>query len=145
MKPGRTFKILKDIMKNTHTDKIIGIYVVFVVACALLIWALDPGVNRFGDALWYCYSVLSTAGFGDVVVTGFLPRILSVLVTVYTIFVVAIVTGVVVNYYNQMTELRNRETIAAFMDKLERLPELTKEELADLSERVSNFRNNKNV
>lgn len=140
MKPGRTFKILKDIMKNTHTDKIALGYFVFVIVCALLIWATDPGIHRFVDGLWYCYSVISTTGFGDVVATGFLPKILSVLVTIYSTFVLAIVTGVVVNYYNQVTELRNKETIAAFMDKLERLPELSKEELTELSERVSNFR-----
>ena len=140
MKKRGTIRVLKNVLKNTHTDKIIAIYLIFVLICAALIWLLDPGINRFADALWYCYSVLSTAGFGDIVATGFLPKILSVLVTVYTIFVVAIVTGVVVNYYNQIAQLRNKETLAAFMDKLEHLPELSKEELEDLSERVIHFR-----
>lgn len=140
MKPKRTFKILKDIMKNTHTDKIALGYFVFVMVSALLIWVTDPGIHRYVDGLWYCYSVISTTGFGDVVATGFLPKILSVLVTIYSTFVLAIITGVVVNYYNQITQLRNKDTLVAFMDKLERLPELTKEELADLSERVRHFR-----
>lgn len=140
MKKKNTISVIKSILKNTHTDKIIIIYVIFVLLSALLIWLTDPGIHRLLDALWYCYSVVSTAGFGDVVATGILSRIISVCVTVYTIFVVAIVTGVVVNYYTRINDIRNKETLEAFMDKLECLPELSKEELTDLSERVSHFR-----
>ena len=140
MNPKKKITIIKNIMKNTHTDKIIEGYLIFVVVSALLIRILDPAVNHFGDALWYCYSVLSTAGFGDIIATTFLTKIISVLVTIYTTFVVAIVTGVVVNYYMKVNSIRDKETIGAFMDKLEHLPELSKEELEELSRRVVLFR-----
>ena len=98
-------------------------------------------INRYGDALWYCYAVLSTAGFGDIVAITFIGKLVSVLVTIYTIFVVAIVTGVVVNYYGQIVEMQRRETAMMFLDKLERLPELSKEELEDISKRVKKLGN----
>lgn len=101
---------------------------------------VEPDINRYGDALWYCYAVLSTAGFGDIVAMTFVGKLVSVLVTIYTIFVVAIVTGVVVNYYGQIVEMQRRETAMMFLDKLERLPELSKEELEDISKRVKKFR-----
>ena len=72
-------------------------------------------------------------GFGDIVAITFIGKLVSVLVTIYTIFVVAIVTGVVVNYYGQIVEMQRRETAMMFLDKLERLPELSKEELEDIS------------
>ncbi len=131
---------LKNIMKNTHTDRIVLGYLLFVFVSALLIMITEPKIDNYGDALWYCYAVISTAGFGDVVVTGVLPKIISVLVTIYSIFIIAIVTGVVVNYYNQLISVRNKETLNAFMDRLEHLPELSDEELAELSERVMLFR-----
>ena len=99
---------------------------------------VEPDINHYGDALWYCYAVLSTAGFGDIVAITFIGKLVSVLVTIYTIFVVAIVTGVVVNYYGQIVEMQRRETAMMFLDKLERLPELSKEELEDISKRVKN-------
>ena len=52
--------------------------------------------------LWYCYEVISTAGFGDVVAVTFIGKMCSVLLTIYSLFVVAIATGVVVNFYTQM-------------------------------------------
>lgn len=102
--------------------------------------ACRTDIHRYGDALWYCYAVISTAGFGDIVTVTLIGKICSVLLTIYTIFVVAIVTGVVVNFYTQLVEMQQKETLAMFMDKLERLPELSKEELEHISQKVRKFR-----
>ena len=64
----------------------------------------------------------------------------SALLTIYSLFVVAIATGVVVNFYTQMVELQRKETLAMFMDQLERLPELSREELENISRKVRQFR-----
>ena len=42
-----------------------------------------------------------------------------------------------------MKKLREKESSAKFLDDLERLPELSKEELTALSERVKNFNKKK--
>ena len=62
------------------------------------------------------------------------------MVTVYSLIVIAVITGVIVNYYMQMLELKNKETLAAFLDRLEHLPELSEKEIAELSEKVKKFR-----
>ena len=56
------------------------------------------------------------------------------------LFAFAIATGVVVNFYTQMVELQRKETLAMFMDQLERLPELSREELENISRKVRQFR-----
>ena len=80
------------------------------------------------------------SGFGDVVAVTFIGKMCSVLLTIYSLFVVAIATGVVVNFYTQMVELQRKETLAMFMDQLERLPELSREELENISRKVRQFR-----
>ena len=132
--------ILRIILKQTHTDRIIEGYIGFVLLSALGIWIFEPMIHSYADALWYCYAVISTAGFGDVVVTSFLAKLISVIVSVYSVFVIALLTGVVVNYYTEIMNRRRKETIEAFMDKLEILPELSKEELTEMSEQVKRFR-----
>lgn len=134
----KKLKLLWMILKRTKATQILSGYIVFLFASAAIIQLVEPDINRYGDALWYCYAVLSTAGFGDIVAMTFVGKLVSVLVTIYTIFVVAIVTGVVVNYYGQIVEMQRRETAMMFLDKLERLPELSKEELEDISKRVKN-------
>lgn len=136
----RRLKVLAGILKRTQADKILVGFIVFLFAVAAVIELAEPDINRYGDALWYCYAVISTAGFGDVVAVTFIGKICSVLLTVYAIFVTAIVTGVVVNFYTQMVEMQRKETLAMFMDQLERLPELSKEELESISQKVRKLR-----
>ena len=128
------------ILKRTRADKIIIGFIVFIFAIAAVIQLVEPDINRYGDALWYCYAVISTAGFGDVVAVTFIGKMCSVLLTIYSLFVVAIATGVVVNFYTQMVEMQRKETLAMFMDQLERLPELSREELENISRKVRQFR-----
>ena len=136
----KNLKILWRILKHTHADRILFGFVLFLLADAAVIQIAEPGIDRYGDALWYCYAVISTAGFGDIVAVTLIGKTCSVLLTIYTLFVVAIVTGVVVNFYTQLVELRRKETLTAFMDKLEHLPELSKEELETISKNVKKYR-----
>lgn len=136
----KKLKLLWVILKRTKATQILLGFVLFLLAAAGVIQLVEPDINRYVDALWYCYAVFSTAGFGDIVAVTFIGKVISVLITIYALFVVAIVTGVVVNYYSQIVELQRRETMMMFMDKLEHLPELSKEELEDISKRVKNFR-----
>ena len=138
----KRLRVLRNILVRTKTDKILIAYVVFVLLSALLIVLFDPAITSYADALWYCYAVISTAGFGDVVATTFVSKILSLLVTMYSTIVIAIVTGVVVNFHTQIIEMQQKETITAFMDKLEHLENMSKEELKEISAKVKKFNDN---
>lgn len=135
----KRLRILRMILKQTHADRILLSFILFILVDALVIF-LAEGNIRYVDALWYCYQVISTIGFGDVLTTTFISKICSVLLTVYSLFVIAIVTGVVVSFYTEISKMRQKETITAFMDKLERLPELTEEELKAISEKVKRIK-----
>ncbi len=139
----KKLRILKSILVRTHTTQILFSFLLFIFADALVILLVEPEINTYGDALWYCYAVISTAGFGDIVVSTLIGKIASVLLTVYALVAIAIVTGVIVNYYNQIIQIRQKETLAAFVDKLEHLPELSREELAEMSEKVKRFMDKK--
>lgn len=134
--------MLKNILVRTKTHQILIAYAVFVLCSALVIQIVEPDINHYIDALWYCYAVVSTTGFGDVLVTTILSKVLSLLVTIYSTLVIAIVTGVVVNFYTEITELQKKETLTAFMDKLEHLDQMSEEELKEISSQVKKFNNN---
>lgn len=97
----RKLKIFNLVMKRTKAYKVLSGLVLFVLAAALIIMLVEPEINTYFDALWYCYAVISTIGFGDIIVTSVIAKVLSVLLTVYSLFVLAIATGVVVSFYNQ--------------------------------------------
>lgn len=136
----KRLRILGTVLKKTKADKIILGFVAFFFIAALIVLIAEPDIERYGDALWYCYSVFSTVGFGDIVATTFITKIISVLLTIYTLFAVAVVTGVVVSFYNSCVEQQFKESKEAFLDKLQRLPELSKEELETIAQKARKWK-----
>lgn len=129
----RKLKVIGFVLRETGADRIIAGFLAFMLVCATVIALIEPGIHTWGEALWYCFTVVSTIGFGDIVVHTLLSRALSVLLSVYAVVTVAIFTGVIVNAFNRVVELRQQESITAIVDKLDRLPEMSKEELTQLS------------
>ncbi|MCR5137981.1 MAG: potassium channel family protein [Oscillospiraceae bacterium] len=139
----RRLQILRRVLRETGAYSIWSGFLIQFFISAAVIWLREPEIHRYGDALWYCYAVVTTIGFGDVVAQHFLSRLLSVLLSISAALVIALVTGVVVNYFNQITALRQKDSLMALMDKLERLPELPREELEQIALRAKQFSNQK--
>ena len=132
----KKLKILRGVLQRTGASKLLFAFLLFFLADAFVIMLAEPGIQTYGQAIWYCYSVFSTAGFGDLVTVTTLGRILSILLTVVTILVVALVTGVIVAFYNDMVSVKYKASKAEVLDELEHLDELSKEELRELSEKI---------
>lgn len=136
----KKMKVLWRVMKQTRASEILLSYLVFVCVDAFFIFLIDPAIHSYGNALWYCCAVIFTAGFGDLVATVVLSKIATVILMIYSVIVVAIVTGVIVNFYSQLIRIRQENTLEALIEKLEKLPELSKEELEELSLSVKRIR-----
>ena len=132
----RKIRLIRRILKHTGADKVVFGFVGFMLLTALVIWACEPEIHTYREALWYCFTVVSTIGFGDVVVRTPISRGLSVALSIYAIVTLAIFTGVIVNYYTQLVELRQQESLANIMEKLEHLEKLPKQELEELSNQI---------
>lgn len=136
----KKLRILRMVLKKTGATRVLLGFLAFLLVTAAILWAVEPGMTTYREALWYCYAVISTAGFGDFVAVTFVGRVCSILVTIYAIFVIGIVTGVVVSYFQQTVQVQFEESKMAFLDKLERLPELSKEELEEMAAKARKLR-----
>ena len=127
------------ILKRTGTLKMLVSFIVFYCAASVAMWLFEPDVHTIGDGFWYCFAATTTIGFGDIVALTRFGRLITVLVAVYGIVVTAMIPGVVVSYYMEFLKIKEKETISLFLEKLEHLPELSKEELAELSDSIKKF------
>jgi len=128
------------IIKITKMDKILSSFIIFIVFSSFIFAAVEPNIHSFRDGIWYSFSVFSSCGFGYIVAVTTLGRILSVVIGVYSIFVIALVPGVVVSYYIEFMHIKKGETVSMYMDKLENLPNLSKEELESISDEIKKKR-----
>ena len=65
---------------------------------------------------------------------GRLPYLLA-----NSIAIVAVFTGIIAGFYVELMKAKSRDSARRFLDDLERLPEMSKEELEELSERARRF------
>ena len=93
---------LKKIVKKTYAAEILFGIVLLIVAFSLVLPHLEEGIGTFGDAMWYCFAIVTTIGFGDYSATTTVGRILSVILGLYGIIVVALITSIIVNFYGEM-------------------------------------------
>ena len=126
------FPLLCKIIHTTH--------VAVLLLVAFGVWQVEPDITTFSDGLWYCFAASTTIGFGDIVAVTAVGRILTVILVLYGIFVIALIPGVVVNYFVEFNKIRYNESLLMFMDRLEHLDTLSKEELREISQDIRNFR-----
>ena len=136
----QTRKLLRQSFKISGAARIFCMYGIFFVAVAIVIHMIDPGISTFGEALWYCFETATTIGFGDVHVVTKAARILTIILSVYSIAAVAIFTAVITNFFIESAKVRVKDSVQAFLDDLEHLPELSKEELQVLSDKIKKYR-----
>ncbi len=101
-------KLLVNILVKTHAfDALVGL-LAFIIAFSFMIPVVEPNITNFWDAMWYCFTVVTTIGFGDFYATTVVGRILTVVLGIYGIVVVAILTSVVVNFYNEVSKDKDK-------------------------------------
>ena len=136
----KKWRLLRGVLRKTHTYKIIVAFFAVFFLIALIIWLNDPAVHTYRQSIYYCFMIASSVGNGDVIVSTTLARILTMFLSVYSLFAIAIVTGVVVSYYNAYTQMQFRDSIENVTEKLEQLPDLSEDELREISDAVKKFR-----
>lgn len=130
------FKLLSFILKTSGMTKVLSSFLIFFLISAIIIWFVDPNVEDFFDAIWFCFAVVTTIGFGDIVVTNFVARIVAIVLAVYGILVIAIITGVIVYYISEILKIKGTKSASQFLFDLQNLDKLSQEELKELSARI---------
>lgn len=136
----KKLRLLWKVIKFCYADRITLIYLGTLTASAVLLSSFDPAFNGFGSAVWYLYSVITTSGFGDIIPVTFFGKVVTLIVGLFSLFMVALLTGVVVNAFTEFSKAKRNESVTQFIDQLERLPELSKEELQKISDKVKKIR-----
>ena len=136
-------RMLRNAFKTAGADKIISGYLIWFFAAAVPIWIWEPQINTYADSLWFCFASATSIGYGDFAAVTVVGRIITVLLSVYSIAVIAIFTAVITSFFSDLARFRANDSAREFMDELEHLPELSKEELEDLSRRVKEFQKQK--
>ncbi|MGI6756097.1 MAG: potassium channel family protein [Atopobiaceae bacterium] len=131
-------KVFWGVMRRMRVNTILVGYAVFLAMCSVLLRVLEPQTfSSIGGSLWFLFETITTIGYGDVVPTTAACRVIAVLAGLSALVIVGLVTGVVVDFYTELNRVRQNESLAAFDDRMQRVSELSKEDLVQLVKELS--------
>lgn len=136
----RKLKLLQKILRVTGMWHLIMGFLTFFLISGFVICVFEPSINHYEDALWYLFASFTTIGYGDFAATTLIGRIATVIVSFYGILIVAFIPAVVIGYMTEVTKMKAKQSLVEFIDELENLPNLSKEELVKLSEQIKKYK-----
>ena len=113
-------KVLLKIIVNTFSLEILFGLLTMTVCFSLVFMKMEPDINTFPDALWYCFAIITTIGFGDFAAVTPVGRILSVILGFYGIIVIAVITSIVVNFYNETSGKHDKKEFKEIQNEEEK-------------------------
>ena len=132
-------RMIGKIIRQAGLGHITVVFFVLFFLCALGIKLTSPEVGTLGDSLWLCFQSMTTIGFGDLPTYRPACRAILVFLSLVSVFYLAVVTGVVVAYCNQLIQTQSKNIVVKLAYDLEHLDELSKDELREISHRAKEF------
>lgn len=133
-------RLLWIVFKRSGAWMAIAIFVGSVLLCGLMVQIAEPEIDSYGDALWFLWAVATTVGLGDYTAVTTVGRVASVICSLFAVVCTSISTAVIVDFFNEERHYQRNEALSEFLDKLEHLPDLSEDELRDISKRVRKLR-----
>lgn len=136
-----SFRILWRCVRAVDADGILIGYAAFLAVCCGILRVWEPETfPSYGSAVWYVFQTITTIGFGDAVAQTPLCRAITIAIGLSALLIVGLTTGIVVNYFSEIVRARRNESFLAFERNLERLTELSPEELEDMQRHYAAFK-----
>ena len=110
-------KVLFKIIVSTFSLEVLFGLLTMIVCFSIILTSIEPNIESFPDALWYCFAVVTTIGFGDIVAVTPAGRILSVMLGLYGLIVVAVITSIIVNFYNATAGKQDQKELDEIKDE----------------------------
>ena len=103
----------QNIVRRTYAAEILFGLLMLILSSSWILTFMEEGIATYKDALWYCFALVTTIGFGDITAVTDLGRTISVVLGIYGIIVVALITSIIVNFYGEIKKTRPGEETEA--------------------------------
>lgn len=93
------FESIDFFLKRTHLDEIVGATLIVVLASTLALYLFDSSINSLFDSLWFVLSTITTVGYGDILPSSGVGKIIGLFVLIVGVLIFSAVTGAMATYF----------------------------------------------
>lgn len=112
---------------------ILGNFILFI--CATLFWkfelGVNPTVNSYWDALWWGVTTVTTVGYGDIIPTTDVGRLISMFLMIVGVTFFLSFTAILVSFYfhiiNEDTRLTEKLLLQKIYDLEQKMDSIEKQ------------------
>ena len=136
----KSVQLFWNTIKAVGAQSIFLYYLLFLaLLCALISFVEPTTFPTFYSAVWYCFQVITTIGFGDNTPVGIPAQLITIVMGMSSLFIVALITGVVVNFFNERISMMRNDSFIEFGYRMTHLTQLNPEQLANLERDFKTF------
>ena len=133
------FSLLETIFNSRRLRTILGALIFFVCIFGYVFFLTEPGVNTFGDGIWWALVTVTTVGYGDITPSTTLGRFVASALMFLGLGLIATVTAIVSAKFTQnFVDTHTNDDVLKKLEELEseieNLKELEKDELEKLDD-----------
>jgi voltage-gated potassium channel len=135
---------LRGILKTNGLQYVLVFTAILVLLGAISIFTLEPGMETFGDALWWSLVTATTVGYGDISPESSGGRIVAAILMLVGIGMIGMVTGSIATYFvsrlssdNETKKSVASEQIDYVKTKLDELESLNQDDVAALNKIIT--------
>ena len=143
------FSLLETVFNSRRLRTILGALIFFVCIFGYVFYITEPGVDTFGDGIWWALVTVTTVGYGDITPSTTLGRFVASALMFLGLGLIATVTAIVSAKFTQnFVDTHTNDDVLAKLEELEseieKLKELEEDELEKLDDLDSEIQDIKN-
>ena len=133
------FSFLETVFNSRRLRTILGALIFFVCVFGYVFYITEPGVDTFGDGIWWALVTVTTVGYGDITPSTTLGRFVASALMFLGLGLIATVTAIVSAKFTQnFVDTHTNDDVLAKLEELEseieKLKELEEDELEKLDD-----------
>ena len=142
------FNLLETVFNSRRLRTILGALIFFVCIFGYVFYLTEPGVNTFGDGIWWALVTVTTVGYGDITPSTTLGRFVASALMFLGLGLIATVTAIVsakftqnfVDTHTNDDVLAKLEELESEIEKLKKLEEDELEKLGDIDSEIQDMK-----
>jgi voltage-gated potassium channel len=119
-----TFSLIRDFLIDGQLRTTLLAALLIIIVFGLVVSGVDPGIKTPWDGLWWALSTISTVGYGDVVPTSALGRLLGTGLVVLGLGVFVVITANFLALFLRKNKRQNYEVTAEHLQLQQQLDDM---------------------